>query len=161
MEIMRYKAVAGSRLSDEQAERYGPEIKSLMDKRGGRLDPDDVVEAARKKRSPLHEYFMWNDHEAAEEWRRAQARCLLRFIEIEYVQDDEVNHVRAFVSVPYDGERNYRPIEVVMLDEYERQNLIGSLREEIIALTNKLKRFEEFADIVLSIEEHLMAMEKT
>lgn len=51
----------------------------------GRLDPADVVEAARDPASPLHGYFEWDDTEAARQHRLGQARQLIRRIKIETV----------------------------------------------------------------------------
>lgn len=50
--------------------------------RNGRLTPQRVVEAAKSKKSPLHEFFEWNDVVAAEAYRLDQARALIRTVGI-------------------------------------------------------------------------------
>lgn len=46
------------------------------------LTPQSVVDDARRKSSPLHDCFEWDDTEAAKEWRLQQARNLIRAIRI-------------------------------------------------------------------------------
>ena len=54
------------------------EINRLVKSGGGRITPRALVEAARGEESALHDYFEWDDSEAAEKYREMQARALLR-----------------------------------------------------------------------------------
>jgi hypothetical protein len=51
----------------------------------GRLTPQEVVDAARNPKSPLHSYFTWNVREAAAMQWLEQARELIRSVKMEVV----------------------------------------------------------------------------
>jgi len=67
---------------DKQAE-IAVCLKKLSEQNGGVLLPEDVVAAARSPKSPLHNWFTWDDDDAAQKWRLVQARELIRSIKIE------------------------------------------------------------------------------
>src|SRR5262245_27290044 len=74
----------GSRLPDDQAEVVEEALAEISDERGF-LTPRAVVEAARPEGSTLHPYFLWDDQAAAEEYRLAQARHLVRSVTVRVV----------------------------------------------------------------------------
>lgn len=51
--------------------------------RDGFLKPSLIVEEARAENSPLHPYFEWDDSKAGENYRRDQARKLIKEIKVE------------------------------------------------------------------------------
>lgn len=55
-------------------------LDQVREDNGGKLAAEDVVNAARDPGSPLHPQFQWDDARAAEEYRREQARGLLRHL---------------------------------------------------------------------------------
>ena len=62
-----YRAVPGSGLTDEEAAIIGLALEELARKKGvglTDLTPDDVVEAARDPKSPLHRFVEWDDEVA-------------------------------------------------------------------------------------------------
>jgi len=73
---MRYKARKGAHISDAQAELYGKRLIELVEKYNGEVMTTQIVEDARNKKSPLHDYFEWDNGIAAEEYRKHQARQL-------------------------------------------------------------------------------------
>lgn len=73
---IQYKARNGAHLSDAQAEIYGKRLIELVEKYNGKVMTVQIVEDARKKESPLHGYFEWDDKIASEEYRKYQARRL-------------------------------------------------------------------------------------
>ncbi len=54
-----------------------------LESRGGKLTPEQVLDAARPDESPLHGFFEWDDSAAAEAYRIEQARELIRRVRIE------------------------------------------------------------------------------
>lgn len=48
----------------------------------GEVTAEVVLRDARKKSSPLHPYFEWDDRLAAHEWRKEQARRLIREVRL-------------------------------------------------------------------------------
>jgi hypothetical protein len=81
-----------------------------IEKKGGRLTPDEVVAAARSPKHPLHSYFEWDDKVAGPLYRREQARELLAEVRyevtnlnlsaaIQYVRDPSADsHTQGYVS---------------------------------------------------------------
>lgn len=59
------------------------ELQRMSKARGGKISPEELVEAARDPGSPLHDFFEWDDAEAAERYRLVQARTLLRMCRLE------------------------------------------------------------------------------
>ena len=110
----------GSRLPDDQAEIVEAALADIADQRGF-LTPRAVVEAARPQGSTLHPYFEWNDEAAAEEYRLAQARHLVRSVQVRVV--DRNNNERSLakyhsvhvqrVENPLLTERVYAPLSAV------------------------------------------------
>jgi len=78
----------------------GEQIEKLRLKRGGSFDAVDLVNEARSRYSPLHDIFEWDDTEAAELYRRQQARhllsCVVRVSEVQKEGKETVR--RVFVS---------------------------------------------------------------
>jgi hypothetical protein len=56
--------------------------------RGGKVDPNDLIEAARSEGHPCHEDFTWDVHEAACERWRDQARAIIRRCKFEVQHED-------------------------------------------------------------------------
>lgn len=70
----------------------------------GELTVETILKDAKKKSSPLHLYFQWDDARAAHEWRKEQARRLIR--EVRLVIHESETHVRK-VSYVRDPAKDY------------------------------------------------------
>ena len=76
----------------------------------GKVDPDDLIEAAKATSHPCHDDFTWNRHAAAQERWRDQARALIRRCKFSVLVDDVTERVvqylpsgdeeSLFISVP-------------------------------------------------------------
>ena len=76
------------------------EVIALAERHGGTITPEIILSEAKRKRSPLHGFFCWDDTEAAREYRRIQAAQLIRRIKVTITGGDEKHiRVRAFVNV--------------------------------------------------------------
>ena len=73
-------------------------IEKLRKEHGGTVTPEQLLEAASSKRSPLHDAFEWDDEEAANNWRVHQARQMLVGLVIVPSNDHEPVR-RAFVNM--------------------------------------------------------------
>lgn len=124
------------------------ETLHAISKRNGKLTPVLVVDSARPAKSPLHRYFEWNDKKAADEHRKDQARYLISCIVTIEVGGDETRPVRSFVSV----NSSYEPVEVVMSNAAMREQALLDVKDAISSLREKLKAFEEFADVLAALE---------
>lgn len=74
---IQYKARNGAHVSDAQAEIYGKRLMELVEKYNGKVMTVQVVKDARNKKSPLHDYFEWDNTIAGEEYRKHQAILLI------------------------------------------------------------------------------------
>jgi len=54
------------------------ELQRMSKTNGGKITPEELVQAARDENSPLHHFFEWDDDKAAEKYRLMQARTLIR-----------------------------------------------------------------------------------
>lgn len=112
------------------------ELKKLESSRG-RLDPVDVIDAARPATSPLHACFDWSDREAADKWRIAQARDLIRRIKIVVeVNSREVRTV-AYVrdTSTAEGEAGY-----VSTMRITKTDMDATIADEIARILGNIER---------------------
>ena len=163
----RYRAHEGPRFSDDDAQRYGEAIDGLPV-----ITAEAVVEAARNKKSPLHDFFEWRDNVAAEEYRKAQARIMLASIDVvidaEAPQslmqgvDLEVNATvaKAFWNVHSNGEdRCYISLENAASNADHRRELLGYYLNRGAAYVESVRPFEEFAPIIHAFDRVKKSLE--
>lgn len=125
---------------------------------GGRLEAADVVESARAKSSPLHRYFEWNDTKAAAEYRLAQARLLIRSVEVIYETPRGDIRVRPFVHVP---ERDaYCDTTEVMRGQQLRGVLVARALGELESWRRRYKSFRELAAVHAAVDAALSEARK-
>lgn len=74
----------------------GPELIRIKEEHG-QMAPEVVVKVARSEDSPLHPAFIWDDAEAAEQYRYDQARRLISSIRVQYSKSEPP--VPVFVSL--------------------------------------------------------------
>ena len=72
----------------------------------GRLTPEKVVQAAKNSKSPLHEFFDWDNDHAAGQWRIEQARRLIRSVKIQFETEDRTITVVKYARDPRNIEEN-------------------------------------------------------
>lgn len=132
-------------------------LTQMAKRNGGILKVDDVLEEAKNVNSVLHQYFEWDDSEAAEHYRRQQARALIQRCRIQLVETEPVK-IRAFVSLPTDREQGggYRLTTEVMGDEYLKDEMLRDIRMTIQRWTKKLNLLDQdLADLLLQVEERV------
>lgn len=85
---------------------------------GDSATPEQIVDAARDESSELHKCFTWNDTEAAEKWRKQEARRIRHFLVVRNEEKPDLPPVRAFQFVR--NSEGYKPTEQVFQrpDEY-------------------------------------------
>lgn len=97
----------------------------------GELTAAAVVDAARSKRSLLHDCFTWDDKEAAELYRLQEAQYLLRSVAYEEDSDGkELPSINVFAHVNSDKAGVYTSVfEDFNVDARRKQILEDALRE--------------------------------
>lgn len=116
----------------------------LAESAGGVLRPDDVIEAAKDKKSPLHGCFEWDKDAAAMEHWRDTARTLIRSVRV--VIHNQTTTLRApyFVRDPEadSKDQGYVALTSVRSDSEKAREL---LVDEFARAASSLRRAKEIA----------------
>jgi hypothetical protein len=107
----RYAFRNGTKVKGVSADVAGSELDRIYRERGS-LDPSLVVDEARPEDAQLHPAFEWHDEVAGENWRKYQARTLIRSVEV--VKDDQQAPVWINVQ-PTSMAASYVPADVVAI----------------------------------------------
>jgi hypothetical protein len=116
-----------------------------LERDNGRLLPDDVVEAARAADHPLHQFFDWNDSQAAEKYRRMQAAQLIRRVRVTVEFHDVPITTPKYLRDPSaeTGEpRGYREIGKIRSEE---DNARAVIVEEMRRISQAVRRAKTLA----------------
>ena len=123
-----YKARIGAKFKNKEAQVIGETIDKLRDKEG-HVTPEEILNYAKSKKSPINKYFNWNDSEAGYQYRLSQARDLVSHIVEMVVIEGEKTEQRSFpnVSVPEKGYVYVTLNDAVSKPDYRRQLLDRAL----------------------------------
>jgi EAL domain-containing protein (putative c-di-GMP-specific phosphodiesterase class I) len=144
---------AGSQISID-AQTAGEALARIEKSHNGLLEPEMVVDAARDEASPLHPHFEWDDAAAAEEFRKDQARELVRALTVDISRSNlEQKTVRAFVNVETGGERGYLSTFTAMSSEQLRKQVLERAFAELEAWRARHAELSELARIFAAIDE--------
>lgn len=94
----------------------------------GLLVPSEIVAAATPDKHPLHHYFLWDDTEAANQYRLAQARAIVRKITVIGPDEENETMVPKYLSLSKDRNRvggGYRETKEIL----NNKELLGQLEE--------------------------------
>lgn len=117
--------------------------------RRGELTPQAVLDEARSRRHPLHGRFEWNDTEAAEKYRLAQARNLIRSVRVSYVDGDGFTQtVRAYHAVARPGGFEYKALDDVAADPVLTELVRRDMRRDWLTLRRRYEKFDEFLAMI-------------
>lgn len=113
------------------------------------LTPRLLVDLARDPRHPLHDRFEWDDAQAGEKYRQAQAAQLIRSVRVvEPVGDQGQVRVRAWHSVARPEGNRYLPAEEIKQDPFLSRLVLQAAEREWRALHQKYAHLAEFLDVV-------------
>lgn len=127
------------------------ELLETLEYKHGALTPDLVVREARKKTSPLHSCFEWDDSIAAEKYRKHEARNLTRSVLVVTQQVSEP--VRAFHNVPItfktldDKAQGYVSLDVAINNDDYRNHLVQQAIRDLNAWKKKYSELKELHSI--------------
>lgn len=129
-------------------------LEKMARRNGGVLMIDDVIEEAKDESSILHSHFEWDDSEAANSYRRDQARTLIQRCRITILAEDPT-HVRAFISLPTDRSTGggYRLVADVMSSESMKEEFIHDIRLTIARWNKKLHLIDsDLAEMIVRLD---------
>lgn len=120
---------------------------------GRSLRPEDVVNAARDKKHPLHSRFDWDDNAAAHKWRLQQARQIINSVRIVTHTDSRVIVTPYYVRDPSakPDEQGYLSVETLRTDKDVAREAIVN---EFSMAASYLRRARDLA-AVLGIEKEV------
>ena len=111
-----------------KAEEAGQHLQGLRAQYGF-LTAELVLQDAYDPASPLHSHFQWDDTEAAQQYRLAQAGHILRCIVI-LRGEEHKEPLRAFVVIRDADGSAYQDLQIVMNDALLREQVLSrALRE--------------------------------
>ena len=129
------------------------ELEYLVERNGGTITPQIVVEAARKEKSVLHSYFDWNDTTAAFQYRLEQARRLIRTW-VYILPQKPQRPMRVMVSLSEDrGEDGYRRLADVMGDVELREKLLIEAKRDMSYFRRKYAMLSELAEVFAAMDK--------
>lgn len=107
MSRTRY-AFKGYKQNDKHvdAQAIGECLDALIDEKNEHVTPEEIVAAARDKQSPLHGLFTWPENEAADKWRRKEAKNVTNTLHL--AKEGKPSKTRAFVYIhhpEHDGKK--------------------------------------------------------
>jgi len=150
---IRWKPGADIKISPIDA---NAELQRIKEEHGDVYD-EVIVEEAGSPTSPLHSEFEWDDPTAAHEYRRTQARQLMRSLVIVYKHPDtkEPRTVRAWEHVRTDtrkrGACNYVPIQEIMKDRPARESFMETAYRELEAWLDRWEDLEAISDLASGV----------
>lgn len=157
-------ALVETTAGDYERESVRGALLAIADGSGGVATPEAVVLAAQSKDSPLHEFFEWDDSEAAAKFRLVQAGALIRRVKLTVIRASvetkiiDVGTTRAFVSPANERrsaknpEGGYSRIEHVLSDDERRKALIDTVRAELAAIKAKYSALSELSQVWQAID---------
>lgn len=143
------------------ADKVGLELEAIRKKHNGKLKPANIVKRAKIKNSAMHCVFIWDDEQAAEEYRIHQARRLVSClrVDVEFMENpvqDISQNVRAFVNVTdADGDRFYTSTDVALQDVDLKLQVLNAARRKVASAVADLRSLEQCADAIELLESAL------
>jgi len=139
------------------AQLAGEELSRIQNKYNG-ITPKSVVDESRPEDAILHNCFEWDDKTAAEAYREVQAKEIIRsviVVKIDESKDEEIEPVRAFVSIMPEQETKprYVSVEKVMTNDKYREQLLESAKNEMISFKKKYGHLVELAEVFKIIDK--------
>ena len=90
---------------------YREELLKIEAKVG--LTVEAVIEQAQDDKSPLHDFFDWDNNAAGVKWRKHQARLLINYI-IEPIENENMDKVYSFEIIDMNGVKEYKHVNEIL-----------------------------------------------
>ena len=161
-DVIEVRYVNGFRTAKVPADVAYTELEKIKAKSGGQVTADIVLDAAKGARHPLHKQFEWDDTIAGHEYRKEQARLLVRSIEVFYREAPEVP-TRAYhitthtVSKTTDEitENVYRSTADILGDSEARAELLARALRELVGYQRRFRGLQELTPIFRALNDVL------
>lgn len=143
-------------------QKLGEEIEN-MPRTNGALESQTYVDYARNNPdSEAYKTLEWDDSIAAENWRKEQARAIIRAVRYRDISDHsqatDVNETIPVVVRPYynlERGKGYEDINVILADADKHKKLLNNAREDMIRYREKYFMLEELKPIFEQIDKFI------
>lgn len=147
----KYTPARGSQFNKKQAQRYGQCLQGLADKYE-HITPTLVVKEAQKKKSPLHNYFDWEDATAAHKHRLWQARILLNHIRVKITFNSKETDVRQFHNIVITPEAPQETAYVTLNTVVESADYVQQVLKQAFKEVKEWKaRYQQYGEYLQPI----------
>lgn len=146
-----YKARFGSRISNSDAEIIGRRIELLSPI--GQITAEKFLKDAKRKNSPTHGYFEWDNNRAAQEYRLEQARLLIRSVDIIVISDGKEFETRAFHHIKInEDETAYVSTNVIFSNKDYYFQVLENAISEIKSWQEQYRNYRELSKIFEAVD---------
>jgi hypothetical protein len=134
-------------------------IEKVREDYGGDVPPEALVEAARARKHPLHNDFIWDDAEAANVQRTETSRCIIRSLVI--IREESSQPCRVYETAILKGTEKehsrkvYRTMEDIMADPQSRKDLLKRALGELESFQKRYHQLEKLATVLKAIDKVL------
>jgi hypothetical protein len=141
---MIYQFKKGARIgSGVDPQKAGEKIEEIRERDGG-IQTEAILAEAKKKRSPLHSAFEWDDTVASHQYRLIQARQLVKALVVCLEEGDEP----AYVHIKVDSAGYYQSTEVACRNTDEWSLAHASAISRLQSASVALDQLDRVADRV-------------
>ncbi len=137
-------------------------LETLVSRHGGHISPAILRDEARDPMSPFHQFFQWDDTEAAEQYRLIQASGMIRRWKGNIMRIDseaKIVHIQATRRVQSPagqrgpGAQSYETIESIMADPAKAADLEQTVLNELMAYRRRYSAIKVLADIWRAVDD--------
>ena len=137
------------KLFKADAEKVYSDLENITEK-----TPQNVVDyASEHPDSELYKCFTWDDSKAANEYRKAEARQVMRLL---VVREDKEEEPRQF-RVLQKASESYVPVQKFVRNEEEYQALLKRAYAELQAFKERYQSLVELEDVIEVIDTLLLS----
>lgn len=120
------------------------ELETIKDR-----TPQNIVDYAEANpESELYKCFTWDDRKAANEWRKYEARQVVRLLVFEDEETNEPTRIRVMQR----ASETYEPVKKIVRDENEYKKLLNRAYAELQIFRDRYKNLVELEGILEAID---------
>lgn len=146
---------------DIRAEEIRAALSAIAEANGGYLNPSHVVDAARDESHVLHSEFSWDDEDAAERYRIAQAGALIRRVKFTVVRiEPEKKEVRMVTTRAFQSRKSargssggYESVPDIMAQPDKREELLNQVLHELNSYRKRYSDLAALSEVWAAIDE--------
>lgn len=129
------------------AEKVYSDINQIEEK-----TPQNLVDYAEEHPDcELYKCFTWDDRKAANEYRKSEARQVLRLLV--YKEDTEEDEAPTMIRVLQNVEQEYKPVKLIVKNNDEYKSLLKRAKAELAAFRLRYKQIAELETVLAAIDE--------